>query len=206
MPKELTETQRKIFEFILERRRGAGMPPTLEEIAEAFGYRNRSTVRGHLKAIEKKGYINIEPNVPRGVTLAEEDLFETRPALGEAAAGAPLTLYPDAVDVVELPKIAHTPKDSFLLKITGDSLKDAYVFDGDVAIVHPNAEPLDGHIVVAVLDDGAVIKRFYRFEDRIELRSENPDYETIVLDRDYEHFEIVGVVVGVYRRMERRTT
>ena len=204
MSKQLTDTQQKILDFIIDKK-AEGKVPTLAEIAERFGYRNRSTVRQHLQAIEKKGYIKRNPKISRGIDLLTEDkLFIPRPVLGEVAAGNPLTIYPDAIDTVELPTIARMPKDSFLLKVKGDSLKDAYIFTGDVVIVNPNPEPRNGQIVVAILDDAAVVKRFHKKRNRIELHSENPEYEPIVIEKDYSGFKIVGVVVGIYRNMETR--
>jgi repressor LexA len=96
------------------------------------------------------------------------------------------------------------PKDSFLLRVKGDSLKDAYIFSGDIVIVNPNIEPKNGQIVVAILDDAAVVKRFYKKKSEIELVSENPDYKTIVIDKKYPSFKIVGIVVGVYRSMNKK--
>jgi repressor LexA len=204
MSKELTITQQKILDFIIEKR-AEGKIPTLAEIATKFGYRNRSTVRQHLQALERKGYIKRNPQVARGIELLTEGkFFVPRPVLGEVAAGNPLTIYPDAIDTIELPTIARMPRDSFLLKVKGDSLKDAHIFTGDVVIVNPNAQPRNGHIVVAVLDDAAVVKRFYKKRNRVELHSENPEYEPIVIEKNYSGFKLVGVVIGVYRSMERK--
>jgi repressor LexA len=96
------------------------------------------------------------------------------------------------------------PQDSFLLRVKGDSLKDAYIFSGDIVIVNPNLEPKNGHIVVAVLDDAAVVKRFYKKRSEIELVSENPEFKPIVIDKKYPFFKIVGIVVGIYRSMEKK--
>ena len=139
MKKELTEIQKSILNFLIDQIKGKGIPPTLAEIANHFGYRNRATVQQHLRAIEKKGYIKKNPKLSRGIELTLEDkFFIPRPVLGEVAAGNPLTIYPDAIDTVELPTIARMPKDSFLLRVKGDSLKDAYIFSGDIVIVNPN--------------------------------------------------------------------
>ncbi len=113
-----------------------------------------------------------------------------------------LTIYPDAIDTIELPTIARMPKDSFLLRVKGDSLKDAYIFSGDVVIVNPNLEPANGKIVVAILDDAAVVKRFFKKSTSIELHSENKEYEPIVIEKNYANFKMVGNVVGIYRSME----
>ena len=205
MPAELTEIQKKILEFLIEQKINKGYPPTLAEIALFFGYKNRATVQQHLQAIEKKGYIKRNPGLSRGIELTLEDkFFIPRPVLGEVAAGNPLTIYPDAIDSIELPTIARMPKDSFLLRVKGDSLKDAYIFSGDIVIVNPNLEPKNGQIVVAVLDDAAVVKRFYKKRNEIELVSENPDYKPIIINKKHQGFKIVGIVIGIYRSMEKK--
>ncbi len=202
MAKELTDIQRKILEYIIDFRAENGYPPTLAEIADHFDYRNRATVQQHLQALEKKGFIRRNPGLSRGIELTlEEKMFVSRPVLGEVAAGNPLTIYPDAIDTVELPSVARMPRDSFLLRVKGDSLKDAYIFNGDIVIVNPNIQPKKGNIVTAVLDDAAVVKRYFRYEERIELHSENPEYEPIIINPSYASFKIVGVVVGIYRTM-----
>lgn len=205
MAKELTATQKKILDFLIDQKVGAGLPPTLAEIALHFGYKNRATVQQHLQAIEKKGYIKRNPKVSRGIELTLEDkYFVPRPVLGEVAAGNPLTIYPDSIDTIELPTIARMPRDSFLLRVKGDSLKDAYIFNGDIVIINPNLEARDGHFTAVILDDAAVVKRFYKKKDRIELHSENPEYEPIIVEKNYPRIKMVGVVVGIYRSMERK--
>ena len=205
MKRDLTEVQKSILNFLIEQIKGKGLPPTLAEVAQHFGYRNRATVQQHLRAIEKKGFIRKNPKLSRGIELTlEEKFFVPKPVLGEVAAGNPLTIYPDAIDTIELPTIARMPKDSFLLRVKGDSLKDAYIFSGDIVIVNPNLEPKNGQIVVAILDDAAVAKRFYKKKNEIELVSENPDYKPIVIEKKYPSFKLVGIVVGVYRSMEKK--
>lgn len=205
MAKHLTETQKRILDYIIDMIATKQIPPTLAEIARHFGYKNRSTVQQHLQALEQKGYIKRNPKLSRGIELTISDkLFIPRPVLGEVAAGNPLVIYPDAIDTVELPSIVRIPKDSFLLRVKGDSLKDAYIFDGDIIIVNPNATITDGQIVVAILDDSAVVKRFFRQNGTIILKSENKAYKPIELKADYDKFKIVGAVVGVYRVMKKK--
>jgi len=202
LKKELTEIQKNILEYIIERRVVKGIPPTLAEIAIHFNYKNRSTVQQHLKAIEKKGFIKRKETISRGIELTlEEKFFIPKPVLGEVAAGNPLTIYPDAIDTIELPTIARMPKDSFLLRVKGNSLKDAYIFNGDVVIVNPYVDAKDGQIVVAILDDAAVVKRFFKRNGMIELASENPEFSSIFINPNYSKFKVVGVVVGIYRSM-----
>ena len=205
MKKELTTIQKDILDFLIDQIKGKGIPPTLAEVADHFGYRNRATVQQHFSAIEKKGFIKKNPKLSRGIELTLEDkFFVPKPVLGEVAAGNPLTIYPDAIDTIELPTIARMPKDSFLLRVKGDSLKDAYIFNGDIVIVNPNLEPKNGQIVAAILDDAAVVKRFYKKKNEIELISENPDYKPIIIEKKYSSFKLVGIVVGVYRSMEKK--
>jgi repressor LexA len=205
MPRELTKIQKKILDYLLDQKVEKGIPPTLAEIANKFGYRNRTTVQQHLGALEKKGFIKRSPKLSRGIEITvEQKFFIPRPVIGEVAAGNPLTIYPDSIDTVDLPSIARMPKDSFLLRVKGDSLKDAYIFSGDIVIVNPNREPLNGQIVVAILDDSAVIKRFFKKNERLELHSENPEYKPIIVQKNYPRFKIVGVAVGVYRTMEKK--
>lgn len=205
MAKELTKIQRQILDHLIDQKTARGIQPTLAEIAAQFGYKNRSTVQQHLQALEKKGFIKKSPKLSRAIELTLEDkFFIPRPVLGEVAAGNPLTIYPDAIDTIELPTIAKMPKDSFLLRVKGDSLKDAYIFSGDIVIINPNLEPKNGQIVVAVLDDAAVVKRFYKKKNEIELVSENPEYKPIVIDKKYPSFKLVGIVVGVYRSMTKK--
>jgi repressor LexA len=199
--------QRKILDYIIEKIKVENMPPTLAEIAKFFSYKNRATVQQHLSAIEKKGFIKRNPKLSRGIELTMEDnFFVPRPIIGEVAAGNPLTIYPDSIDTVQLPTIANTPRDSFLLKVKGDSLKDAYIFTGDIIIVNPNIEATNGKFVSAILDDSAVVKRFYRHQNKIELHSENPEFEPIIIDKTYTNFKVVGVVVGVYRSMDKKVS
>lgn len=201
--KELTNIQRNILEYLISKRNQSNFP-TLAEIANNFGYKNRSTVQQHLKAIEKKGYIKRNPKISRGIELTlESSYFITRPIIGEVAAGNPLAIYPDSIDTVELPTIANIPGDSFLLKVKGDSLKDAYIFTGDIVIVNPNLSAENGQFVVAVLENEAIVKRFQKKSDSIELHSENPDYEPIIISDSESNFRIIGVVIGLYRTMAK---
>jgi len=201
---DLTLTQKKIFDFLIEFKAEKGFLPTLSEIAKRFNYNNRSTVRQHLQALEKKNYIKRNTYSARGIEIVQNNpFFETKPILGEVAAGIPLTIYPDSIDTIELPKAAKMPKDSFLLKVKGDSLKDAYIFSGDVVIVNPNAQIKDGQIVVAIIDNEAAVKKIIRKEDTIELHSENPEYQPIIIEKNNPGLKIIGVVIGIYRTMQQ---
>jgi repressor LexA len=205
MSKNITAKQKAILDFLIEVKSKNGSMPTLAEIAAYFGYKNRSTVRQQLEALENKGFIKRNKNLSRGIEITIEDkLFISRPILGEVAAGNPLTIYPDSIDTIELPTIVNLPGDSFLLKVKGNSLKDAYIFDNDIVIVNPNTIPVNGQIVVAILEDAAVVKRYFKYENRIELHSENIEYEPIIIEKGKIKFKIVGVVIGIYRSMDKK--
>lgn len=202
MAKELTDKQQKILDFLIERRFGKALPPTLADIALKFGYKNRATVQQHLQAIEKKGFIKKTPKLSRGIELTLEDkYFSARPVLGEVAAGNPLVIYQDEIDSIDLPSIAYMPSDSFLLRVKGDSLKDAYIFNGDYVIVNPNLNPKNGQVVAAVIDDAAVVKKFFKMNGKVELHSENADFKPINIEKNASNFKLVGVVIGIYRSM-----
>ena len=205
MSKELTKIQKKILNFLIEQKADRRITPSLTEITDHFGYKNRATVQQHLQAIERKGYIKKRSKLSRSIEITLEDkYFIPRPILGEVAAGNPLTIYPGSIDSIQLPTIVEMPIESFLLRVKGDSLKDAYIFNGDVVIVKPDTELVNGQIVVAVLDDAAVVKRFYRKEGNIELHSENSEYKPIVIEANDPKFKIVGSVVGIYRTMGKK--
>ena len=203
--KNLTETQKNILNYIIYQKTKAGITPTLAEIANKFGYKNRATVQQHLQAIERKGFLKRKPKLSRSLELNIQDkFFVSTPVIGEVAAGNPITIYPDSIDTIQLPTIAYFPNDSFLLKVKGDSLKDAFIFSNDVVIVNPNLEVKNGKFVVAILNDAAVVKRYYKTDGKIELRSENPEYQTIRIDENFPAFSLVGVVIGIYRSLERQ--
>ena len=206
MSKELTDIQNKILHFLIDQKVEKGISPSLAEIAERFGYKNRATVQQHLQSIEKKGFIKKNPKRSRSIEITLEDkYFIPRPIIGEVAAGNPLTIYPDSIDTIQLPTIVNMPRDSFLLRVKGDSLKDAYIFSGDIVIVKPESDFSDGQIVVAVLEDSAVVKRYFKKSGSIELHSENQEFKPIIVNLNDSKFKIVGLVIGIYRTMNRKT-
>lgn len=199
--KELTDIQEKILQFITLKI-NEGIPPSLAEIADHFGLKNRSTIQQHLEAIEKKGYLMREKSKSRSIRLINEvSTFNKKPVIGEVAAGNPLKVYEGIIDFIDLPGIVRYPKDSFILKVKGNSLTDAQIFDGDFIIINPNINPINGKIIVAIIDDTAVVKRFEKKGSKIYLHSENPDYKPIIIEEKYHNLKIVGVVVGVYRNL-----
>ncbi|MCC6549614.1 MAG: repressor LexA [Ignavibacteriaceae bacterium] len=201
MTKPLSPVQKKILDFLLWKKEKDGIPPTLAEIAEQFGYKNRSTVKQHLEALHKKKYIRKIERINRGIEiLKQEEFFKSYPLHGEVAAGDPILYYNCVLNTTELPTALKIPSDSFLLRVRGDSMKDAYIFNGDVLIVKPSEAVLNGQLVVGVYDDSALVKKIFVSKDSIELHPENSDFKPIVIrDKDTLKFRLVGVVVGIYR-------
>ncbi|GMU85320.1 MAG: LexA repressor [Ignavibacteriales bacterium] len=201
MTKPLTPVQKKILDFLLWKKEKDGIPPTLAEIASHFGYKNRSTVKQHLEALHKKKYIRKVEKINRGIEILKKDeFFKSYPLHGEVAAGDPILYYNNVLNTAELPTALKIPADSFLLRVRGDSMKDAYIFNGDVLIVKPSQEALNGQLVVGVFEDSALVKKIFVSKDSIELHPENPDFNPIVIrDKDKLKFRLIGVVVGVYR-------
>ncbi|NUN07928.1 MAG: repressor LexA [Ignavibacteriaceae bacterium] len=203
MSKELTETQKKILLYIVEHINAKGYPPTLSDIALNFNYRNRATVQQHLKALEKKNYITRTRNLSRSIEVNDRNnLYVSRPVVGEVAAGNPLLIYQDVVDSVDLPALANLPKNSFLLRVKGSSMKDAFILENDVIIVKPDGVYKQGELVVAIVDDSAVIKRIYEDDEYIRLVSENPEFTPIIVHRKSKNFRVIGSVLGLYRTLE----
>lgn len=203
MSKDITEIQKKILLYIVEYLNTKGYPPTLSDIALNFNYRNRATVQQHLRALEKKNYITRTKNRSRSIEInSRNNLYVSRPVVGEVAAGNPLLIYQDVVDSVDLPALANLPANSFLLRVKGSSMKDAFILENDVIIVKPDGTYKQGELVVAVVDDAAVIKRIYEDDEYIRLVSENPEFPPIIIHRKSRNFRIVGSVLGLYRTLE----
>lgn len=201
MSKEITTVQKKIFDFLLWKRKKDGIPPSLAEIAHHFGYKNRSTVKQHLEALAKKKYIRKLDKINRGIEiLKKDDGFIPYLLQGEVSAGDPILFYNNEVNTTELPTMLQVPQNSFLLKVRGESLRDAYIFNGDILIVKPSEEPQNGQLIVGVYEDSALVKKYYKEGDSVELRPENTDFKPIVISStDLSRFRMVGLVVGVYR-------
>jgi len=200
----LTERQREILEYLQKHLRLNGYPPSVREIGQAIGLSSSSTVHTHLRQLEEKGWIRRDPTKPRAIEIMHSDEDEpvnpeviTLPIVGKIAAGVPITAVENiegyfSVSADFLGKGTH-----YLLRVSGDSMIEAGILDGDMVIVRSQEVANNGEIVVALLDDEATVKRFYRRPEYIELRPENQAMEPIIA-RDVS---ISGVVVGLIRRM-----
>ncbi|CDI49399.1 transcriptional repressor LexA [Clostridium tetani] len=193
--------QEAIYEFIKEQLREKGYPPSVREICNAVELRSTSTVHGHLKRLEEKGVIRRDPTKPRAIEVLEHSIMKKEmvdiPVIGTVTAGKPILAVENIEDTFALPiNYVRNKKQLFALKIKGESMIDAGILDGDMAIVEKTNSALNSEIVVALLGDRATIKRFFKEKDRIRLQPENETMEPIIV----KQCEIIGRVVGVYRK------
>jgi repressor LexA len=209
----LTDRQREILEFISQSIRERGYPPTLREIGLQFGIRSTNGVNDHLRALEKKGHLlredlksrALRPVGPRGpvrATTRDEDMVEV-PLIGRVAAGAPLLAVENVEDTVKVDRffIGQT-KEVFALRVKGDSMIEDGIFDGDYIFVRKQLQANRGDIVVAMINDEATVKRYYPEGDSIRFQPANSAMQPIMVrKRDFKAVNLIGLVVGVYRKM-----
>ncbi|EKP93922.1 transcriptional repressor LexA [Thermaerobacter subterraneus] len=198
---ELTRRQRQILDYIKASIRERGYPPSVREIGEAVGLKSTSTVHTYLARLERKGYIRRDPTKPRAIEVLEESGLRTRtvpvPLVGQVTAGQPILAVENIEDVLPLPTELVPEGEVFALRIRGDSMIGAGILDGDYVIVRRQETADNGDIVVALIDDEATVKRFYRERDGIRLQPENPAMEPIRV----RTARILGKVVALLRRM-----
>ena len=193
---ELTPRQAEILQFIREFVETAGFPPTRAEIARALGFRSVNAAEQHLKALLRKGAINILPGASRGIRLKDHLGL---PVIGQVAAGSPILAEQHIQGHYQLDPVLFKPRADYLLRVQGMSMHGAGILDGDLLAVHRTREARSGQIVVARLDDEVTVKRFRRRGPRVELMPENPDFAPIVVNLQRETLVIEGLGVGVIR-------
>ncbi len=208
---DLTDRQRDIYRFIANNVREQGYPPTVREICHAVGLRSPSTVHSHLASLESKGYIKRGRAKGRAIEVLTDDGAESAagtsredivslPLVGRVTAGQPILAVENVEDQIPLPRqiVRSAARDGFLLRIDGDSMIDAGIFDGDYVIVKRQQTADDGEVVVALVgDEDATVKRFFRETDHVRLQPENESMEPIIT-RDVQ---VLGVVVGIIRAL-----
>jgi repressor LexA len=204
--RDLTDRQREILDFIKAEMRRKGYPPTVRDIGQAVGLSSSSTVHSHLNALEAKGLIKRDPSKPRALEVIGHDRetvvttmrgVRELPVLGAVAAGVPMLAEENIEGTIPLPTEVVREDSTFVLRVKGDSMIDAGIFDGDFVVVRQQPTAENGDIVVALLEDEATVKRYFRESDRIRLQPENDSMEPIYV-RDVT---ILGKVVAVFRRM-----
>jgi len=206
---DLTKRQQEIFDFIRKYSAKYGYPPTVRDIGKAVGLASSSTVHAHLANLEKIGLLRRDPSKPRAIELLDRAVgsavdsvrgmvrAEGLPLLGSVAAGRPVLAEENIEEYVSVPEIAGGSDGEYLLRIRGDSMKDAGILEGDYVVVHPQDTASDGEVVVALLGEEATVKRFFREADHVRLQPENDTMEPI---RSKE-VKVLGRVVGLLRKV-----
>ncbi|MDX6636621.1 MAG: repressor LexA [Solirubrobacterales bacterium] len=202
MELDLTKRQKEIFDFIRRYASKHGYPPTVREIGKAVGLTSSSTVHAHLANLEKIGLLKRDPTKPRAIELlidkARKALSPSGlPLVGQVAAGAPILAEEHVEEYVDVPEMIGGDTGDFILRVKGDSMKDAGILDGDFVVVRSGEEADDGEIVVALLEDEATVKRFYRENGKVRLQPANKAYKPI----RSSSVTLLGRVVGVFRRV-----
>jgi repressor LexA len=199
---DLTKRQKEIFDFIRRYASKYGYPPTVREIGKAVGLQSSSTVHAHLANLEKVGLLRRDPTKPRAIELLVDRAKRAMrgsglPVVGQVAAGEPILAEENIEEYVQVPSAIGGDQGDYVLQIKGDSMRDAGILDGDFVVVNQVDDADNGEIVVALIEDEATVKRFYREKDRIRLQPANKAYKPI-RTRDAQ---VLGKVIGVYRKV-----
>lgn len=200
----LTPRQGEILDFIRDAVKRTGMPPTRAEISTQFGFRSPNAAEEHLRALARKGAIEIASGTARGIQLAEQisgamQSIVALPLIGRVAAGSPILAEENIERNLPVDPAMFKPKADYLLKVKGLSMKDIGILDGDLLAVHAQREARNGQVVVARLDTDVTVKRFFKKGHQVQLVAENADFEPIEVDLRQQPFEIEGLAVGVIR-------
>jgi len=196
---KLTTRQSQVLDIIRKHISATGYPPTRADIAQELGFKSANAAEEHLKALARKGAIEIIPGTSRGIRLPEDAGL---PIVGQVAAGEPILAAEHVEDHCAIPPEFFHPRADYLLRVRGDSMKDVGILDDDLLAVHKTGDASNGQIVVARIDDEVTVKRLQRgrAKHQITLLPENPDYEPIQVDLREQSFSIEGLSVGVMRR------
>ncbi|MGB4072977.1 transcriptional repressor LexA [Pseudomonas sp.] len=201
---KLTPRQAEILAFIKQCLEDNGYPPTRAEIALKLGFKSPNAAEEHLKALARKGAIEMTPGASRGIRIPgfepNSDDEEGLPVIGRVAAGAPILAQQNIEESCKInPEFFH-PRADYLLRVRGMSMKDIGIFDGDLLAVHTTREARNGQVVVARIDDEVTVKRFKREGNKVWLIAENPEFAPIEVNLEEQDLIIEGLSVGVIRR------
>jgi len=196
MSKELTPRQAEILKFIRDALQETGMPPTRAEISLALGFASHNAAEEHLRALERKGAIEMIDGTARGIRLMEQLGL---PLIGRVAAGSPILAEAHVQGHYQIDPLLFKPRADYLLKVRGMSMRDADILDGDLLAVHHTTEARTGQIVVARVHDEVTVKRLRRRGTTVELLPENPAFKPIVVDTRRDPVAIEGIAVGLIR-------
>lgn len=198
---KITAKQKEILEYIKYEIINKGYPPAVREICEAVHLKSTSSVHAHLESLEKNGYIRRDPTKPRAIEIMDENFNLTRreivnvPVIGSVAAGQPILAVENIESYFPIPAEMMPNQETFVLKVKGESMVDAGIFDGDRVLVQKQPTAENGEIVVALIDNSATVKIFYKEADHIRLQPENDAYDPIIVP----DCVILGKVFGVFR-------
>ena len=196
--KQLTARQAEVLDLVRSHIADTGYPPTRADIARELGFRSANAAEEHLKALARKGALEIVPGTSRGIRLPND---EGLPVVGRVAAGSPILAQEHIEETCDVPPSMFRPAADFLLRVEGDSMVDAGILDGDLLAVHKTPEAANGAIVVARIDDDVTVKRLRRkSRNRVVLEAENDAYDPIEVDLRSQELVIEGLSVGVIRR------
>ncbi len=197
---KLTKRQSEVLELIKTNIDETGYPPTRAEIALALGFKSANAAEDHIKALAKKGAIEIVPGASRGIRLPQSDIPEGLPIVGQVAAGNPILGEENIEDYCTLAPEFFTPSADYLLRVRGESMKNIGILDGDLLAVHKTETARNGQIVVARVGEEVTVKRLNKQKHIVELIAENEDFEPIVIDLREQEVVIEGLGVGVIRK------
>ncbi|AEB51918.1 transcriptional repressor LexA [Aeromonas veronii] len=204
--KPLTPRQAEVLELIKVNMSETGMPPTRAEIAQKLGFKSANAAEEHLKALAKKGVIEIMPGTSRGIRLLleEEEVLEESglPLIGKVAAGEPILAQEHIESHYQVDPALFHPRADFLLRVQGMSMKNIGILDGDLLAVHKTQEVRNGQVVVARLDEDVTVKRFQRKGSQVWLLPENEELSPIEVDLSCQQLTIEGLAVGVIRNAD----
>lgn len=198
---DLTTRQQQVYDFIVAYSGRHGYPPTLQEIARHLDVSGNLGIMRHLAALEKKGYIRRNSGTSRGIVLLRSSPMLSLPVVGEVRAGVPQLAVEEIEDYLAVDATLVKSKDSFVLRVKGDSMIEAHILDGDMAIIQPQSVAENRDIVVVILDGEATLKRFFREPGQIRLQPENAALKPILVQPD-EDIRIVGKVTGIFRALD----
>ena len=196
---KLTARQAEVLALIKTHIEETGYPPTRADIAKELGFKSANAAEEHLKALARKGAIEIIPGASRGIRIPEN---KGLPIIGQVAAGNPILATEHIEDYCEMPSSFFSPHADSFLKVRGDSMMDVGIYDGDLLAVHSTSQANNGEIVIARIDDEVTVKRYKttRSKYQVQLLPENPDYQPIEVDLRHQDFAIEGLSVGIVRR------
>lgn len=203
---KISKKQSEILEYMKNEILNRGFPPSVREICEAVNLKSTSSVHSHLETLEKNGYIRRDPTKPRAIEIVDDNFNLVRremvnvPIIGKVAAGQPLLTVENIEGYFPIPSEFMPNNKTFILVVQGDSMINAGIFNGDYVVVEQQQTAENGQKVVALVDDSATVKTFYKEKDHIRLQPENDSMSPILVQPD-QPFQILGKVIGVFRFM-----